>query len=558
MAIIKHIKSRNANYSDSLEYLLFQHNEKTGKPVLDDSGRKILREEFYMDGLNCDPMSFDKECEKTNQFFHKNQKRGDIKSHHYIISFDPADATECGLTGEKAQALCLEFARKNFPGYQALVVTHTDGHNGSGNIHTHIVINSVRKYAVDRQDYMDKPHEQEAGYKHRSTNKLLDHLKQEVMDMCNREGLHQVDLLSPAPAKMTRGEYWAKTHGQDELDKVNAKIRAAGLKPASTVFQTQKQFLREAINECSQLSGSFDELQSLLLDRFNISVIEKRGSYRYLHPDRDRRISAESLGANYGKAYLEQQFQNHSSDKVRPHESTHRDENVANLDYHTDPFVIFYMKSELRLVTDLQTNVKAMQNQAYAQKVKIGNLQQMANTLIYIQDYGYDTREDLKNQTLDIQAKMEAAQNQLSELTSKMKTLNSQIHYTGQYFASKSVYAEFLKSRNKKKFRQEHSSEIRSYEEARGWLKAFYPDGKMMSMKTLKSQKSELQESIDAQKSVVKQFRDYHKELEITSANVDAILGMVEPFVHNSYEQPAQTEKSKINTQHKKKEDKTL
>ena len=558
MAIIKHIKSRNANYSDALEYLLFQHNEKTGKPVLDDSGRKVLREEFYMDGLNCDPMSFDKECERTNQFFHKNQKRGDIKSHHYIISFDPADATECGLTGKKAQALCLEYARKNFPGYQALVVTHTDGHNGSGNIHTHIVINSVRKYAVERQGYMDKPHEQEAGYKHRSTNKLLDHLKQEVMDMCNREGLHQVDLLFPAPAKITKEEYWAKAHGQDELDKVNEKIRAAGLKPASTVFQTQKQFLRDAIDECSQLSGSFDEFQSLLLDRYNISVIEKRGSYRYLHPNRNKRISAESLGTNYGKDFLEQVFQNHENRKDLSHERTHKSESASKADYHTDPFVIFYIKSELRLVTDLQKNVKAMQNQAYARKVKIGNLQQMANTLIYIQDHGYDTREDLEKQASDIQEKMEDAQDQLSELTSKMKTLNSQIHYTGQYFASKSVYAEFLKSRNKKKFRQEHSSEIRSYEEARDWLKAFYPDRKMLSMKTLKSQKSELQESIDAQKSVVKQFRDYHKELEIAGANVDAILGMKEPLVHNSYEQPAQTEKSKINTQHKKKEDKTL
>lgn len=558
MAIIKHIKSRNSNYSDALEYLLFQHNEKTGKPVLDDSGRKVLREEFYMDGLNCDPMSFDKECEKTNQFFHKNQKRGDIKSHHYIISFDPADSTECGLTGEKAQALCLEFARKNFPGYQALVVTHTDGHNGSGNIHTHIVINSVRKYAVKRQDYMDKPHEQEAGYKHRSTKKFLDYLKQEVMDMCNREGLHQVDLLSPAPAKMTRGEYWAKTHGQDELDKVNAKIRAAGLKPASTVFQTQKQFLREAIDECSQMSRSFEEFQSLLLDRFNISVVEKRGSYRYLHPDRDRRISAESLGANYEKDFLEQVFQNHENSKALSHKSTLKSKSASSVDYHTDPFVIFYIKSELRLVTDLQTNVKAMQNQAYARKVKISNLQQMANTLIYIQDHGYDTRKDLEKQTTDIQVKMEEAQEQLSDLTSKMKTLNSQIYFTGQYFASKSVYAEFLKSRNKKKFRQEHSSEIRSYEEARDWLKAFYPDGKMLSMKTLKSQKSELQESIDAQKSVVKQFRDYHKELEIAGANVDAILRMKEPLVHNSHEQPAQTEKSKTNTQHKKKEDKTL
>lgn len=44
-----------------------------------------------MYGLNCDPMSFDKECELTNAHFHKNKKREDIKSHHYIISYDPAD-----------------------------------------------------------------------------------------------------------------------------------------------------------------------------------------------------------------------------------------------------------------------------------------------------------------------------------------------------------------------------------------------------------------------------------------------------------------------------------
>ena len=167
MAILKHIKSRNANYSDALNYLLYQHDEETGKPILDEYGNKLLREEFYMDGLNCSPLSFDKDCRMTNKKFNKNQKKEDIKSHHYIISFDPADAAECGLTGNRAQELCLEFARKNFPGYQALVVTHTDGGNQSGNIHTHIVINSVRKYAVKRQSYMDKPNEEKSGYKHR-------------------------------------------------------------------------------------------------------------------------------------------------------------------------------------------------------------------------------------------------------------------------------------------------------------------------------------------------------------------------------------------------------
>ena len=173
MAIVKHIKSRNANYSAAINYLLFEHDEKTGKKIVDESGRSILRKEFYMDGLSCDPMSFDKECELTNAHFHKKKKREDIKSHHYIISYDPADVTENGLTGERAQSISLELAKQMFPGYQALVVTHTDGHNESGNIHTHIVINSVRKTAVERQLYMDKPHEEAAGYKHRSTDKFM-------------------------------------------------------------------------------------------------------------------------------------------------------------------------------------------------------------------------------------------------------------------------------------------------------------------------------------------------------------------------------------------------
>ncbi len=54
MAIVKHIKSRNANYSAAINYLLFEHDEKTGKKIVDESGRSILRKEFYMDGLGID------------------------------------------------------------------------------------------------------------------------------------------------------------------------------------------------------------------------------------------------------------------------------------------------------------------------------------------------------------------------------------------------------------------------------------------------------------------------------------------------------------------------
>ena len=95
----------------------------------------ISRKEYYLDGINCDPFTFDIECKELNIQYHKNHSYDEIKSHHYILSFDPQDCADHGLTGEQAQALGMEFASKNFPGHQALVCTHTDGHNHSGNIH---------------------------------------------------------------------------------------------------------------------------------------------------------------------------------------------------------------------------------------------------------------------------------------------------------------------------------------------------------------------------------------------------------------------------------------
>ena len=131
-----------------MEYLIFKHDELRKTPILDQNGNRIMRDEFYLDGLNCEPYSFDAACQQLNREYQKNKNKNEIKSHHYIISFDPQDSTENCLTGKRAQELGLEYAKANFPGHQALVCTHMDGHNGSGNIHVHIVINSLRKLDV--------------------------------------------------------------------------------------------------------------------------------------------------------------------------------------------------------------------------------------------------------------------------------------------------------------------------------------------------------------------------------------------------------------------------
>ena len=110
MAVLKHLANKNANYGKALEYLMFQHTED-GKPVRNLKGDLLMRDTFIIDGINCQAFAFDRACRDVNQKFNKNQKRGEIKSHHYILSFDPRDQTDHGLTPERAQQLGMEIGR---------------------------------------------------------------------------------------------------------------------------------------------------------------------------------------------------------------------------------------------------------------------------------------------------------------------------------------------------------------------------------------------------------------------------------------------------------------
>ena len=157
MATFKHISSKNADYGAAEQYLTFEHDEFTMKPTLDENGQIVPRTGYLISSLNCGDEDFVIACMRSNLKYGKNQKREDVKSHHYIISFDPRDAPDNGLTVDRAQALGEQFCKEHFPGPQALVCTHPDGHNHSGNIHVHIVINSLRIAEVPLLPYMERP-----------------------------------------------------------------------------------------------------------------------------------------------------------------------------------------------------------------------------------------------------------------------------------------------------------------------------------------------------------------------------------------------------------------
>ena len=534
VAVIKHIASKNADYGESERYLIFQHNEYTQKPVLDENGHMILRDEYYLDGLNCDPFTFASECQELNSYYHKNQNFNEIKSHHYIISFDPKDRDECGLTGERAQQLGLTFAKKNFPGHQALICTHTNGHNESGNIHIHIVINSIRKYDVPEELFMEYACESKAGYKHHLSTAYLAHLKQEVMDMCQKEGLHQVDLLTPAERKITEKEYWAQRRGQEKLDKLNQKMREDGITPKETKYQTEKQFLRDAIDNAASIAKSPEEFSKILEEKYRIIFKISRGRYSYLHPDRKKYVTGRNLGIRYEEDFLMKTFMENTKSLSKEKENVQEQpvsDTATNLqqalssDSSQTPVPFVFIKSDLRLVIDLQTCIKAQQSEAYAQKVKLTNLKQMAQTVAYIQEHGYDTRADFNAALTNAESQTSLARKRMKDTEQQLKNVNEQIHFTGQYLAYKDLYAQYRKSRNRNKFYEEHKAELSLYETALRVLKEKSNGQKLPSIKSLYTEKDRLTELREVQRADFYSHRDQERELRTVDANIDMILG---------------------------------
>ena len=475
MAILKHIASKSSNYGAALEYLIFKHDELRKTPILDQNGNRIMRDEFYLDGLNCEPYSFDAACQQLNREYQKNKNKNEIKSHHYIISFDPRDSTENCLTGKRAQELGLEYAKANFPGHQALVCTHMDGHNGSGNIHVHIVINSLRKLDVPKQPFMERPIDCKAGYKHHVTNEYLKHLQKSLMDLCRREFLHQVDLLSPSRTGVTEAEYWA----QRQLDEKKQEIEREELAPNPTRFQTQKQLIRDAVAAAREKAISYEDFQDILQNEYNIFVKTQRGRYSYLPPERNKFISERSLGES--------------------------------------------CRTRLRLVVDLQKNVKAQENLAYALKVKISNLQEMAETLVWVQENNINDLTELNDLCKTAQANAQAAYERLSQAEDELYKTNEQIHYAGQYLSTKEVQQQFTKAIFKKKFRAEHSKELDAYAESVKYFRE-ENDGKLPSLKSLKKRKEKLTKEIAERKKAYAPLREESKRLEIASDNVYSIF----------------------------------
>ena len=526
MATFKHISSKNADYGAAEQYLTFEHDEFTMKPTLDENGRLVPREDYRLATLNCGDEDFAVACMRSNLRYGKNQKREDVKSHHYIISFDPRDGTDNGLTVDKAQSLGEEFCKEHFPGHQAIVCTHPDGHNHSGNIHVHIVINSLRIEAVPLLPYMDRPADTKCGMKHRCTDAAMEYFKSEVMEMCHRENLYQIDLLHGSKNRVTEREYWAQKKGQLALDKENAAREATGQPTKPTKFETDKAKLRRTIRQALSQAGSFDEFSSLLL-REGVTVKESRGRLSYLTPDRTKPITARKLGDDFDKAAV----------LVLLTQNAHRaaEQTKAILEY---PAAVKKLSqgektakttpadNTLQRMVDREAKRAEGKGVGYDRWASLHNLKQMAATHNFL----------MENELLDLDkldAAVESSRKALSEARESLRGIEQSISdkkslrkVVNDYRRTRPTIDAHkkLSGRKAENYRQSHEAEFIIYEAALRQLKVLAPGKKLPATSKLNTEIEALISEKNAAYNTYRTAKAEHEQLATAKRNTEQIL----------------------------------
>ena len=480
MATLKHIASKNSDYTAIEAYLVYQHDAFTGKQLLDEHGKPKLRDSYLLDILECGEFSFATACLLANRRYGKNTQHGDIKSHQYIISFDPRDAADNGLTMEKAQALGLKFCEENFPGHPAIVCTHPDGHNHSGNIHVHIVIGSIRTREVERKPYMQKPRDWREGMKHSSTAQTMRHLRVEVMELCEGAGLYQIDLLNGSKERVSEAEYWARRRGQLKLDRENAALTAAGQPSQQKKFETvkvacrgeappfaaqtarslksptgafvasQTRTLRKQISSVLYRATSFEDFSAKLLQQYGIAVKESRGCLSYLPAGRTKFIRAKHLGDKFDKAAVLATLQANAERKPKAQ----------------------FKQDTIGKLVDIQAKLKQGKGIGYERWAKKHNLKAMAQTLILLEKKGLTDEDALDQRIAELDTKFHESLTVVKDLEGRMKANKELRYHVAAYTSTKSVAQQLKAAKRPAAFEEQHRAELTAHRAAAAYFKA--------------------------------------------------------------------------------------
>lgn len=354
--------------------------------------------------------------------------------------------------------------------------------------------------------------------KHSCTAETLRHLRVEVMELCEKAGLYQIDLLNGSAERVREREYWAQRRGQARLDRENAALEASGVQPTQTKFETSKAALRKQISAVLRKATTLEEFSDWLLQEHGITVRESRGRFSYLPANRGKPITARKLGDKYDKdnvlAMLRANAERAQIAKLSP--------------YDRSP-------DKIGKLIDIQAKLAEGKGAGYERWAKVHNLKQMAKTVAFLSENSLTSEDALNQRIAELQEQFSSSLEVVKDLENRIAS-NQELYRHGYAYTRHKKIAQQLKTaKHPAAFKEQHSAELTAYQAAAAYFKANNIQS-LPSLKQLEEERCALSSEKARFYQQYKEAKEELRKLQTAQQNVASFFRREDSMQHHERE----------------------
>ena len=415
-------------------------------------------------GFACDPRVADEEFLLAKREYEFVSGRRQVGRN--ILAYHIRQAFKPGeVTPEEANEIGRELAERFFKGKHAFIVaTHID----KTHVHNHIIVNSTT---------LDYTHKFNNFFGSSFALRRLSDI------ICVERGLSII--VAPKPSK---GKNYGKWLGDN--------------KPPSWSEQ-----LKQKIDELAPNCSTFEDFIAAMRAS-GCTVRDDKKHISILLPGQKRAIRLNTLGGDYAE------------EAIRARLGRVRIITASSSGYRESP------APRLGLLIDIQAKIAEGKGPGYEQWAKVFSLKQAAKTLIWLQENGIDSYDDLKKKASSASGDFGTLQSKIRGIEDKQKEIAALQKQIGAFGKTRSIFEKYKASKYSRAFYDEHAADINMHRAAKRFFDENGYKGKLPSINTLKQEWA----TLNTEKK--KLYADYHKlkdnarELATAKYNADVILGI--------------------------------
>ena len=180
---------------------------------------------------------------------------------------------------------------------------------------------------------------------------------------------------------------------------------------------------------------------------------------------------------------------------------------------------------KINLLIDVENSIKAQESFGYERWAKGFNLEQAAETLLFLQTHNLTDLDTLTQTANEAQAEYDALQKRINAVDIRLKENNLLQRHIGAYNKNRDVYSHYLRNKRNPKFRAENEKAIATVEEAKAFFDSLGFE-KLPTIKALQAEYSVLMQEKNNCYQARNDMRRHASDLQAAKKNAELLLGI--------------------------------